>query len=69
MGRDQGVVHEGDDRHRPYAARVIALTTCEADAKSTSPSSFFFPSRMTRVVPTSITVAHGLIQSERCNDC
>jgi hypothetical protein len=24
---------------------------------------------MTRVVPTSITVAAGLIQSERCNDC
>jgi hypothetical protein len=24
---------------------------------------------MTRVVPTSITVAPGLIQSERCNDC
>jgi hypothetical protein len=24
---------------------------------------------MTRVVPTSITVAPGLIQSERCNGC
>ena len=53
----------------PPGTGVIAPATCEADAKSTSPSSFFFPSRMTRVVPTSITVAHGLIQSERCNDC
>src|SRR6185369_5152322 len=50
----------------PPGTGVIAPATCEASAKLTSPTSFDLPPGPgTRLMPTSITVAPGLIQSPR----
>ena len=47
----------------PPGTGVIAPATAAALSKSTSPTSFVFPSTSIRLMPTSITVAPGLIQS------
>ena len=51
----------------PPGTGVIAPATSRASSNATSPTTRRLPSRMTRLTPTSITVAPGLIQSPRTN--
>ena len=68
-GRAQRVDQQAGDGHRPDAARHRRDRARDLRAlprKSTSPTSRVLPSRAgTRLMPTSITVAPGLIQSPR----
>ena len=63
-GGDERVVEQAD-RHRPDAARHRGdrARDLRAAAKSTSPTSALAVPWSTRLMPTSITVAPGLIQS------
>ena len=68
-GRAQRAGQQAGDRHGPTppGTGVIAPATCTASAKATSPTIFVLPSPFsgagTRLTPTSITNAPGLIQS------